>query len=227
MRALVSWSGGKDSLLALEVLLQDPEVEIAGLFTTFNAEGTVTMHEVARELIEAQAEALELPLFSVSVTNEYEQAVSQKLRLLIRELDLQACAFGDLFLEDIRVYRESWMHSLGLQALFPLWGWPTEHIVDHCENLGVEAHVCCVDLDQLPQSELGQAYTRNWVNHWKHSVDPAGEQGEFHTFVRNSKRFKAPIPIHIGQSYQRISSLKHQDGTIVEKKFAFVSLYGR
>lgn len=195
---LLSWSGGKDSAVALHALRQSPDYEPAGLLTTIT-EGydRVSIHGVRRSLLERQAEAAGLPLHAVVIpkdcSNElYESRVAAVLAGL-REAGLRKVAFGDLFLEDIRAYRERQMADLGLASLFPIWGRDTADFARDVLRLGFRAVLVCVDTERLGASFAGRAYDETLLADLPAGVDPCGENGEFHTFVHAGPIFSRPV----------------------------------
>jgi uncharacterized protein (TIGR00290 family) len=193
-RVLVSWSGGKDSAWALHLLLQQPEYEVVGLLTTINQHfGRVAMHGFRQELLQQQAEATGLPLWPVPLpwpcSNEhYESAMSAACARAVAE-DITAIAFGDLFLEDIRAYREARLAGTGLEPLFPCWQIPTDQLAHEMIAAGIRAHLVCVDPRQLDARFAGRVFDEALLDELPATVDPCGERGEFHTFVSAGPMF--------------------------------------
>ncbi|PWB79979.1 MAG: ATP-binding protein [Candidatus Methylomirabilota bacterium] len=208
-RALVAWSSGKDSAWALHALRQAGEVEVAGLLTTFNeAFDRVAMHAVRRELVEAQARAAGLPLIEVPLpwpcsNAAYEEAMGRALAEARAQLKITHVAFGDLFLEDVRQYRESRMQGTGLTPLFPLWGRSTRTLADEMVHAGLKARITCVDPNKLSPSYAGRLFDGNLVEDLPDEVDPCGERGEFHTFACAGPMFAYPIPVSLGEVVAR------------------------
>lgn len=208
-RALLSWSGGKDCAWALHYLRQRGDVEVIGLVTTVDAaEQRVGMHRVRRPLLEAQADALGLPLTVVPlpwpVSNaEYEAALGDALRRAAEGHGIQAVAFGDLFLEDIRRYREGQMQRLGLEPVFPLWGLPTRELAQEMVAGGLRARTVCVQTPALPASFAGRAFDASFLADLPGDVDPCGENGEFHTFVWDGPGFRGAVAHTVGSSIPR------------------------
>jgi uncharacterized protein (TIGR00290 family) len=203
VQVVLSWSGGKDSALALWTL-REQRVEPIALLTTVTEEyARISMHGVRRELLEAQAAAAGVPLVEVGIppacsNDVYEQRMAQALsRDEIAPAD--AMAFGDLFLQDIRAYREERMGWAGKRAIFPLWGRDTGELARTFIEAGFEAIVVCVDPRQLDQSFAGRRYDEQLLADLPAGVDPCGENGEFHTFVHAGPIFAAPIPCRIGE----------------------------
>jgi uncharacterized protein (TIGR00290 family) len=190
MPVLIAWSGGKDSALALERLLDDPERHVSGLLTTLDGEhDRVTAHGVRRSVLHAQAAALGLPLYEAHVlpgaSNEaYEHAFAQALVAARQhEPGLDTIAFGDLYLEDVRAWREAMLARLGWHALFPLWGEDTGRVARTFIARGNRAILCCVDTTQLDAAFCGRDYDARLLRDLPASCDPCGENGEFHTCV--------------------------------------------
>jgi uncharacterized protein (TIGR00290 family) len=195
----LSWSGGKDSALALRALRAGPAPDVGALITTVTTDyERISMHGVRRELLAAQAQAAGLPLVEVEIpagcSNElYEQRMGQALaRPPLREAP--AVAFGDLFLADIRAYREERLDRVGKRALFPLWGLDTKRLAEEFVDHGFQAFLVCVDPARLDASFAGRAFDRELLDELPPEVDPCGENGEFHTFVYAGPIFSHPIP---------------------------------
>jgi uncharacterized protein (TIGR00290 family) len=204
----MSWSSGKDSALALHRVLSAGEVDVVGLLTTVNAEfERVAMHAVRRELLDAQAAALGLPLHVVALpwpcSNEiYEQLMGAAVADA-RSGGVELMIFGDLFLADVRSYRERMLAGTGLRPLFPLWGRPTAELASELIAAGVRAVVTCVDPAQAPRELCGRWYDEDFLRALPETVDPCGERGEFHTVVLDSPDFSAPIPAAVGETVER------------------------
>ena len=203
-RVLVSWSSGKDSAWMVRVLRATAGVEIAGLLTSFNADADrVSMHAVRRALVEAQAGALGLPLTAVELpypcSNEIYEA---RMREAVAAAVAAGCthvAFGDLFLEDVRRYREERLTGSGLAPLFPLWGRPTPALAREMVAGGLRATLTCVDPRQLDASFAGRPFDAALLDALPPSADPCGERGEFHTFAWDGPMFGRPVPVVPGE----------------------------
>lgn len=208
-RVLLSWSSGKDSAWALYQLQQNPEIEVVGLLTTFNhAFNRSAIHGVRLELIRAQAQAAGLPLLEIPLpwpcsNKEYEQAMMEALDRAKRELSPDAMAFGDLYLEDIRAYREERMVGTGLTLLFPLWGIPTKKLAGQMIATGLQALVTCLDPDKMSETLAGSAFDKNFLKQLPDTVDPCGENGEFHTFAWNGPMFQKAVAVEQGETVTR------------------------
>jgi uncharacterized protein (TIGR00290 family) len=207
---VLSWSGGKDSALAYAVLTEDPQTEVVGILTSVTrGYDRVSIHGVRRTLLEAQAAALGLPLTEIGLepecTNDaYEAAFHAAIDdARQRHPGLAAIAFGDLFLADVRAYRERLLEDTGLTPLFPLWEEPTSEVAERCCDLNVEARLVCVDTTQLPAEFVGRRFDRALLADLPAGVDPCGERGEFHTFVASGPGFAAPIPYILGDVVRR------------------------
>jgi uncharacterized protein (TIGR00290 family) len=204
----LSWSGGKDSALALRALLDELGLRPVALLTTVTEDyGRVSMHGVRRDLVAAQAEAAGIPLVEVSIPaacpNEvYEARMSEALSA--PPLDgVDTMAFADLFLEDIRAYREERLARVGKAAMFPVWGRDTTLLAREFIEAGFEAVLVCVDPAQLDASFVGRAYDSELLADLPQGVDPCGENGEFHTFVHAGPIFSRRIEIELGERVMR------------------------
>jgi uncharacterized protein (TIGR00290 family) len=208
-RALLSWSSGKDSAWTLHVLRSAGEVEVVGLLTTINeAFDRVAMHAVRRSLLEAQAAAAGLPLVTVPLpwpcpNESYEAALDRALQGAQEELGVTHLAFGDLYLEEIRAYRERQLAGSGLTLLFPLWGRPTQQLAEEMVAGGLRAVLTCVDPRRLAPSFAGRTFDASLLTDLPADVDPCGEAGEFHTFACAGPMFAAPLRPIVGEVVER------------------------
>ena len=207
-RVLLSWSSGKDSAWTLQVLRQMPEVEVVGLLTTLNKSAQrVAMHAVRRELLEAQARATGLPVTVLDLpwpcsNQEYETILLAACKDVVAR-GVQAVAFGDLFLRDIREYREKQMRGTGLEPIFPLWDLPTRDLARDMMSAGLRARVTCVDLAKLPLDFAGREFDERLLADLPPSADPCGENGEFHTFCYAGPMLAQPLAITAGETVVR------------------------
>ncbi|QNI32220.1 adenine nucleotide alpha hydrolase [Alloacidobacterium dinghuense] len=207
-KVLVSWSSGKDSAWALHQLRQAGEYEIAGLLTTVNAAfDRVAMHGTRREILEAQADAVGVALWTVPLpwhcsNAEYEAAMSDACRRAVVE-GIEAIAFGDLFLEDVRRYREERLAGTGLAPIFPLWGMNTVALVRTMLHAGVRARIVCVDPKKLPREFAGRDLDESLLEQFSPDIDPCAENGEFHTCAYAGPMFHKPIAIESGDVVER------------------------
>jgi uncharacterized protein (TIGR00290 family) len=197
---IVGWSGGKDCTLALREIVRGARYTVASLLTTVTREyERVSMHGVRRSLLRAQAASLGLPLYEVELSpqcsnTEYEAAMDAALtELRAATPGIERVAFGDLFLEDIRAYRERQLARAGLRGLFPLWGRDTREVAAEFSALGYRAVVVCIDSTVLPRELAGREYDDAFVRALPAGADPCGENGEFHTFVYDGPPFAFPI----------------------------------
>ena len=209
-KALLSWSSGKDSAWALHVLRQRGEVDVVGLVTTFNeAFDRVAMHAVRRTLVEAQARAAELPLWPVPLpwpcsNAEYEQ----RMRAVVHQAVLKGIsrfAFGDLYLEDVRRYREQQLAGTGLDPIFPVWTTPdaTSYLAIQIIQEGMQAVLTCVDPQKLAPEFVGREFDLQLLAELPANIDACGEQGEFHTFCFAGPIFSRKIEFDVGEIIER------------------------
>ena len=207
-RLLLSWSSGKDSAWALHVLRQKNEYDIVGLVTTVNENfARVAMHGVREELLQAQADAAGLPLWRVPLPHpcpngEYEA----RMRALIARAvaaGVTHMAFGDLFLEDIRAYREKQLAGTGIAPVFPLWGLDTRQLAHAMIGAGLRAKLSCVDPKQLARDFAGRTFDETLLADLPAGVDPCGERGEFHSFCHAGPMFDRPIAVTTGEVVER------------------------
>ena len=207
-RVLLSWSSGKDSAWSLHLLSQRKDARVAGLVTTFNREADrVAMHAVRRSLVEAQAERTGVPLWPVELpwpcsNGDYEGILRGVCRRAVAE-GIDAFAFGDLFLRDIRAYRERQLDGTGLEPLFPVWEIPTGQLARDMIAAGFRAKVTCVDPRKLDKSYAGREFDHAFVESLPDGIDPCGENGEFHTFVYDAPVFQRPIEVRLGEIVER------------------------
>lgn len=207
-RVLLSWSSGKDSAWALYRLRQQPGIEVVGLLTTLNSEfQRVAMHGTRRSVLETQARAARLPLWVIPLpwpcTNEiYEARMAEACNRAIAER-VNAIAFGDLFLPDVRAYRERQLQPTGLEPIFPLWELPTDVLAREMIAGGLRARLACVDTKQLPASFAGREFDADLLRDLPPGIDPCGERGEFHTCVYAGPMFIAPLPLETGEIVTR------------------------
>jgi len=207
-RVALSWSSGKDSAWSLHLLRQDPSLEVVALVTTLNEQfDRVAMHAVRRELLELQAKSVGLPLWTVPLpwpcsNEEYEVRMRDLCaRALAERVD--AMAFGDLFLADIRAYREKQLLSTGLEPLFPVWQIPTAELARTMIASGLHAKITCVDPKVLPKEFAGRDFDSQFLADLPPKIDPCGENGEFHSFVYDGPFFRQPIGVSVGEIVER------------------------
>jgi uncharacterized protein (TIGR00290 family) len=204
----MSWSSGKDSTMALDVIRRDEDIDIVALLVTMNAVADrVAMHAVRRALVEAQADRLGLALNVIEIpspcTNEvYDLRMSEAIDSALTD-GIEHFVFGDLFLEDVRSYREEKLAGTGISPLFPLWGQRTDTLAQSMIDSGVKAVVTCVDPSRISASFAGRFFDRSLLTDLPAGVDPCGERGEFHTFVFGDPGFSSPIDIEVGEVVER------------------------
>jgi len=207
-RALLSWSSGKDSAWSLHLLRQRAEFEVVGLLTTFNQQADrVAMHGVRRTVVEAQARAAKLPLWSVPLpapcsNAEYERIMAEVCAQAVRQ-KIAAVAFGDLFLRDIREYREKQLHGTGLEPVFPLWEMPTRALAGTMIAAGLRARLTCVNPQLLASQFAGREFDSRLLDDLPPEVDACGENGEFHTCVYAGPMFSGAIEVKGGEVVMR------------------------
>lgn len=207
-KALISWSSGKDSAWALHLVRQRGEVEVAGLLTTINEQfARVAMHAVREALLERQALAAGVPLLKVPLpwpcsNDQYEAAMGAAISRA-RADGVTAMVFGDLFLQDIRAYREAKLAGTGVLPLFPLWELPTARLAREMIEGGLRAVLTCVDPRQLPSRFAGRQFDAALLADLPAGVDPCGERGEFHTFAWAGPMLSAPVPVSVGEIVER------------------------
>ena len=207
-KAFVSWSSGKDCAYALLEARRQSIAEIVGIITTINTtDDRVAVHGVRQGLLTRQAAALGLPLVRVELPypcpNEVYEARFLDACVSIKAQGVEHIIFGDLFLEDIRTYREGLLVRAGMQAAFPLWRRDTHSLAHEMIASGIVAHLVCVDLGRLDPNYAGRPFDSALLSHLPYGIDPCGENGEFHTAVSAGPMFAAPIPVHVGETVER------------------------
>ncbi len=207
-RALLAWSSGKDSAWTLHLLRHTPDVEVAGLFTTMaEGSGRVAVHGVRAQLLDAQAAAVGLTLYKLPIPrpcpNAVYEAVIAAFIAQMKGEGVTHVAFGDLFLEDIRRYRERQFAGTGVELLFPLWGLPTRALAEEMTASGLRAWITCVDPRQAPREWAGALFDPEFVSRIPAGVDACGERGEFHTFAFAGPMFRAQIATRVGSVAER------------------------
>ncbi|TWT55295.1 ATP-binding region [Thalassoglobus neptunius] len=222
---ILSWSGGKDCALALDALQQRSDYEVVSLLTTFTRDvDRVSMHGVQRELIQEQARKLRLPLDEVWIDPQcdnarYEAAMQTALSQW-REKDVSVVAFGDLFLQEVRDYRDRLVEQAGMSAIYPVWKRDTTELAHEFVERGFRAVTCCVDTKRLPEEFCGRQFDISFLNDLPDSIDPCGENGEFHTLLVDAPQMDASLPIEFGKLhydrqfvFREITLSHHQSAT--------------
>ena len=208
----LSWSTGKDSTYALCELLQDPEIKVTGLLTTINEDNNrVAMHSTRKTILEKQAEQLGLHLEKVfipsiedgeCVNETYEKRMKEAVDIAYTH-GVEQIAFGDLFLEDVREYREKQMSKTALNAIFPIWRKSTKELANKMLHWGLKACISCIDTKQIQREFIGREFNKSFLDDLPKKVDPCGENGEFHTVVYDCPLFKKAIPLQKGKLVER------------------------
>jgi len=207
-RTILSWSSGKDSAWSLQVLRSDPRYEVVALLTTITRQfDRVAMHGVRRELLEAQAAAATVPLWKLEIptpcsNEDYDAVMRSAVERAVAE-QIECIAFGDLFLEDIRRYREDRLAGSGLEPVFPLWQKPTGALAREMIEGGLRARISCVDPRALTADFAGREFDAVLLRDLPAAVDPCGERGEFHTFAYAGPMFEHAIAIETGETVER------------------------
>lgn len=203
-KAIFNWSSGKDSALALYKTLKEDQFEIIALLTSINQEfQRISMHGVHISLLEKQAESLSLPLIKMEIpkepTMEEYREIMTKTMKQIKDQGVTHSIFGDIFLEDLRKYREDQLQSIGMKGVFPLWQINTTDLIHEFLDLGFKTIVTCINETYLDKSFAGRIIDKDFLQDLPEDVDPCGENGEFHTFTFDGPIFKTPIDFEIGE----------------------------
>jgi uncharacterized protein (TIGR00290 family) len=207
-KTVLSWSSGKDSAWAMHLLRQDPGIDLIGLFTVMNEQfNRVSMHSTRRELLQRQADAVGLPLQTINLpdpcTNEQCDTIMREFVMESAAHGVRCMAFGDLFLEDVRKYREDQLRATGINPIFPLCGTPTRELAEQMLSAGLEAYVSSVDLKKLPARLAGKKWSRKLISELPEHIDPCGENGEIHTIAVGGPMFRSPISVRVGEIVER------------------------
>lgn len=210
-KVVFNWSTGKDSALALYKILQQPQYEVLSLLTSVSTQfNRVSMHGVRVELLEAQVKSIGIPLLKMEIpempTMEVYETVMRNTLLQLQQQGVTASVFGDIFLEDLRKYREEKLEQLQLKAVFPLWKLSTKHLINEFIGLGFKTIVTCVNETYLDKSFAGRVIDKDFINDLPANVDPCGENGEFHTFTFDGPIFNQPIDFTVGEVVHRTYS---------------------
>ncbi|GAA3583985.1 ATP-binding protein [Snuella lapsa] len=214
-----NWSTGKDSALALYHLLQNPNYAVEELITTVNSHyDRVSMHGLRRQLLVAQTEALNIKSSFIELPEQpsmevYEQKMGEMVARLKSE-DFTHSAFGDIFLEDLRIYREKQLAQQGFKAVFPIWKRDTKELIHEFLDLGFKTIIVCANSKYFNEDFVGTVIDKDFINKLPKGVDPCGENGEFHTFCFDGPIFKNPIPFSIGEKVYREYNNPKTDNSI-------------
>lgn len=230
-KVIFCWSGGKDSALALYKTIQEDKFEVVALLTTLNEHyKRVSMHGIREELLEVQADSIGLPLIKMYVkegtNSEYERRMEEVL-LEYKSKGITKIIFGDIFLEDLRSYRENNLSKVGLKALFPLWKKNTSELIKEFLFLNFKTITCCVNDSLLKEQHVGVEIDTGFINALPSDVDPCGENGEYHTFCYDGPLFKQPVMFSFGEKVYRPLEIKKSDEEIsnsLTKGFWFCDL---
>ena len=207
-KALMSWSSGKDSAWALYKIQQSKEYDLVGLFCTVNKKyDRVAMHGVRVELLQKQAKSIGLPLEIIELpypcsNEEYEKIMGQFVES-VKQQNIEYFIFGDLFLEDVRRYREEKLKDTGIKPLFPLWDFQTDKLSQEMIKSGLKTIITCINPKQMPKQLVGKEFAESFLNSLPENVDHCGENGEFHSFVFDGPMFKEKIEICVGDIVER------------------------
>lgn len=225
-KALFNWSSGKDSALALYKILKENQFEITSLLTSINKEfQRISMHGVHVSLLEKQAESLGFPLVKMEIPKEpsmeeYSEIMSKTMNE-IKSQGVTHSIFGDIFLEDLRKYREDQLQSIGMEAVFPLWKKNTTELINEFLSLGFKTIVTCVNETYLDKSFAGRVIDQNFIKDLPENVDPCGENGEFHTFTFDGPIFKNPIQFEIGETVKKTYPKPKSNENEENEEYAF------
>lgn len=226
-RIAFSWSGGKDSALALYKLLLTNTYEVAYLVSNFNADKELSMHAVPIILIEKQAEALQIPLLQVHVTsneNESYQKAMESVLETLRNDGIFKVGYGDIFLENLKTFREEKLKSVGMDALFPLWQEDSLTLINQFVDLGFKSLVCCVNDRTLGADFIDKTIDKQWIAALPKDIDPCGENGEFHTFCYDGPIFEYPVTFGIANNWTKEYDFKLSDGQLVNEHYRYSKL---
>ncbi|MCI3938132.1 diphthine--ammonia ligase [Chryseobacterium aahli] len=225
-KAIFNWSSGKDSALALYKISKENQFEITSLLTSINQEfQRISMHGVPVSLLEKQAESLGFPLIKMEIPKEpsmedYQKIMSETMTK-IKSQGVTHSIFGDIFLEDLRAYREEQLQSIGMKAVFPLWKQNTSDLIHEFLDLGFKTIVTCVNETYLDKSFAGKIIDEDFIKDLPKNVDPCGENGEFHTFTFDGPVFKNPIAFEIGETVKKTYPKPKSDETSEEGEYVF------
>lgn len=225
-KAIFNWSSGKDSALTLYKILKDDQFEVTSLLTSINKEfQRISMHGVHVSLLEKQAESLGFPLIKMEIPKEpsmeeYSEIMSKTMND-IKSQGVTHSIFGDIFLEDLRKYREDQLQSIGMKSVFPLWKQNTTDLINEFLSLGFKTIVTCVNETYLDKSFAGRIIDQDFIKDLPENVDPCGENGEFHTFTFDGPIFKNPIAFEIGETVKKTYPKPKSDENDENEEYVF------
>ncbi|MFD1294043.1 diphthine--ammonia ligase [Lutibacter holmesii] len=228
-KAIFNWSGGKDSALALYHILNDEKFDVTQLVTTVNSKfNRISMHGVRNELLTAQGKEIGLPIQRILLPEtpsmEDYDAIMKRQLIEINKQKITHSIFGDIFLEDLRTYRETRLKEVGLQGYFPLWKRNTTELVNEFIDLGFKTMIVCCKAELLGSEFTGRVIDKELLKDLPKNVDPCGENGEFHTFVFDGPIFKNPIQFKIGEKTYKEYEISKDDNSKKESGFHFCDL---
>jgi uncharacterized protein (TIGR00290 family) len=225
-KAIFNWSSGKDSALALYKILNEDQFEVTSLLTSINKEfQRISMHGVHVSLLEKQAESLGFPLIKMELPKEpsmeeYREIMSKTMNA-IQSQGVSHSIFGDIFLEDLRKYREDQLQAIGMEGVFPLWKIDTTDLIHEFLNLGFRTIVTCINETYLDKSFAGRIIDKDFIKDLPENVDPCGENGEFHTFTFDGSIFKNPIQFEVGEIVKKTYPKPKSDGSEENGEYVF------
>ncbi|MDZ7898795.1 MAG: diphthine--ammonia ligase [Arcicella sp.] len=228
-RALMNWSGGKDSALSLYHILQNKEYQVEHLLTSLNDSfKRVSMHGVREELLDQQAEKIGIDLVKLRLAEtvsmeEYQAKMAETMQPLV-DSGIEYSIFGDIFLEDLRQHREERLAQIGIKGVFPIWKRPSLELLDEFWDLSFKTIVVAINGNVLDKSFCGRMLDRDFVKDLPPGVDPCGENGEFHTFVFETPYFKSPINFELGETVDKTYHFKNSDGDDLTSTYFFTDL---
>ncbi len=223
-KVVMVWSGGKDSSMALQRLLADDNIQVCHLLTSLNsATQRVSMHGVRKELLVEQSKSIGIPITFVEYQeasySAYEEAMEKQIREFQNE-GIHHFAFGDIFLEDLKIYREQQLAKVYAEALFPLWKEDTKELIKKFVEAGFKSITCCIDAQKLSSEFLGKTIDKKWLRKLPLEIDPCGENGEYHSFCYDGPIFKLPLKVKLGERVKK----EYQHDQYVSA-FQFVEIY--
>lgn len=225
-KAIFNWSSGKDSALALYKTLNEDQFEITSLLTSINKDfQRISMHGVHVSLLEKQAKSLDIPLIKMELPKEpsmeeYREIVGNAMNE-IKSDGVMYSIFGDIFLEDLRQYREEQLQSIGMEAVFPLWKINTTDLIHEFLNLGFKTVVTCINETYLDKSFAGRVIDKDFIKDLPKNVDPCGENGEFHTFTYDGPIFKNPVEFEVGETIKKTYPKPKSDKNDEDEEYVF------
>ncbi len=221
-KAVLFWSGGKDSAMALHKVQQDPSIELIAIITTLNEKyQRISMHGISETILDRQVVQLGIPIIKMWVPNEPDNNLYEekflKVCLNLKEKGIDTVIFGDIFLDDLRLYRENLLDQIGLKAYFPLWKIRTKQLIKEFLELGFRTITCCISLKSLDNLWIGRQIDEQFLKQLPEKVDPCGENGEFHTFCYAGPIYREAIPYQTGELLYKPLMIKtkkmdHEDG---------------